>query len=234
MRSSRPAPMTSITASATSAVTSTRRRRWPRAAALPRFPSRGLPGALVPVCTIGANPKSRPAAIETAAAKSRTGTLMATSCRARQAGRDRANTSARTPKCASQRPSSASRDRQQHALGHRLPEQPATAGAERRHGRRTRGGATRLGPAQVREVRAARSAGRGRRRLAAPRSRDWRCRRLRPAAVPAASEWSCGRAESLAGTCPFAPVRSPQFSRNAFSSVRAASGVTPSFSRPMT
>ena len=48
------------------------------------------------------------------------------------------------------------------------------------------------------------------------------------------SEWSCGRAESLAGTCPFAPVLSLQFPRNAFSSVRAASVVTPSFSRPMT
>ena len=102
VRISRPAPMTRITASATSTVTSTRRRRW---RALPRSPVsfKGLAGALVPLFAIGANPKSRPAAIEIAAAKTRTGTLMATCVvRGRLAGYR--NTTARTQKCASQRP----------------------------------------------------------------------------------------------------------------------------------
>ena len=46
--------------------------------------------------------------------------------------------------------------------------------------------------------------------------------------------WSTERRGRFVGTWSFVPTRSPQFSRNAFSSVCAASKVTPSFSRATT
>ena len=132
-------------------------------------------------------------------------------------------------------------DRQQHAFGHELPEQPAAAGAERRaHGKLTMTG---LGARQqqVREIRAGdeqhesdgglqdpdRAAGaaddRVLHRLHLKRAYGRPSRPRRRSAADAAKTWS------LVPT----PTRSPQFCISAFSSVCAACGLTPSFNRPI-
>ena len=102
---------------------------------------------------IGASPKSTPVAIDTPSVKSSTSGSTATSLvRGRLVGY--ARTSACTPARASTQPKRAAGDRQQHAFGHELPEQPAAAGAKRRAHREL--AVTCLGARQqqVREVRA--------------------------------------------------------------------------------
>ena len=132
-------------------------------------------------------------------------------------------------------PERAACQRQQHAFGHRLPQQPAAAGAKRRAHRKFT--TTRLGcePWPGSRDSRSRSAGPARPRLAAPRSRG--------SASPTIASLQRlqlqdvvfrDATDAVVGTWPFTPARSPQFSRNTFSSVWAACGVTPSFSRPMT
>ena len=82
------------------------------------------------VCISGARPKTMPVAIDTPSVKSSTSGSTVDFARARQARRI-ARMSALHADAREHEAEHAADDRQQHALGHELAQQPAAAGAER-------------------------------------------------------------------------------------------------------
>ena len=194
--------MTSITASATSAVTSARRTRWRPALPPSRVPSfRALTRSTNRLWIAGATPKRTPVATDTTNANSSTGQIDRQLAGPRQAGRigehERSKGHPGQPEA-----DSAASDRQQGAFGDRLLDQAAATGAERRAHREL--AATRLGARQheAREIRARNQQDEPGGGLQQPDRRDGRRRASRPAAAAAAASGPGDREGCAVGTCP--------------------------------
>ena len=187
MRTSSPAPMASITASATSAVTSARRTRWRPAAPPSRAPSFSTLHEIdEPAVRGGRHAEDHAGRDRHRQREQQHGKIHRQLARTRQAGRigehQRSKADAGHPDA-----DRSTSDRQQHAFGGRLLDAGAMGWRRAPHAGQTRDAVTRRAPARGWRGSRTRSGGRARRPPAAPRSRGPHHQESQAAAAAAAA-----------------------------------------------